>query len=173
MPRFHIISCSDCDYTQEIPPLPYYGYRSVDFDFVTMPTQFVWCQHCQSVSLAEYLLPLERVEERIASEANRRMRRDAERYRQLLLQRQSPARCLHCGGIDLTLRTQDADRVLHHPFCGGVLLFELGIHAVMRPMTHYYTFEGEYLETAETIDVPSVKDYCPPTGSKLAEDTTK
>lgn len=172
MPWSKNVSCSGCDYKQQLPPFPVYGYRSADVADVHLAARVVWCQNCQAVTFAERLSPVEEVERTIAEESNRRVRRNAERYRQLLSQRRSPARCLRCGRTDLVLKSQDEGHMLSHPACGGILSFLVDVLYLLKPQTHLYTFEGEYLETEGIIHIPTVKDEYPPAGSRLAAATT-
>ena len=172
MPYLHSVVCSSCDFRQELPPFPAYGYRSAEVSFIHLRARTAWCQHCQRVTYAERLEPLERIEQAVVQEKNLRVRRDAERYQQLLSQRKSPPRCLDCGSTSLVLKSQDERHALYHPGCGGVLSFyDTGAHVLLNPMTHFYTFEGEFLETEETLHIPSKREKGPPAGSKLSRPT--
>ena len=62
--------------------------------------------------------------------------------------------------------------MLSHPACGGILSFLVDVLYLLKPQTHLYTFEGEYLETEGIIHIPTVKDEYPPAGSRLAAATT-
>lgn len=150
MATVYAAKCQGCDFEQRIFGCSDYAYRLAEAPDVFLYTQFAWCSHCQQIIQAERLLSLAEIEDYIARTSNRRIRQDAERYRQMMTSRQSAARCLKCGGIDIIPASGSwSERTIPHPACGSKIILHHAGHARVSPNTDVYSPEGEYLTTVE------------------------
>ena len=145
---FHV-RCQGCDYEDEVPASRDFAYRLAEQPDVYLWTQFAWCPQCGRVIEAEELLSPSEAEHRIATTTGR-IRRDAQRYRDMRGARQSPARCLTCGSVDIQPASwrggKEAEWTVPHPPCGGEILIAGKIYFRGPPETAVYTPEGEFLE---------------------------
>ncbi len=147
--------CLGGDFQQRIIAFPIYGYRLEEAPDVHMWVQLAWCRDCQKVVHAEHLLSPGEAEERVEGGTNRNVRRDAERYHEMLVSRQSPPRCLHCGGTEITPASGNgSERLLTHPACGNNITFHHSGHARLSDETHLYSSEGKYLATVTGSLIP-------------------
>ena len=99
MPKLFTAQCDRCDFTQSVVARTNYAYRLAEPPDVFLWTQFAWCGECREIVQAEKLLTAEEIDVWLDGDLNRRVRLDGERYRQIMQGRQSPARCLACGGV--------------------------------------------------------------------------
>ncbi len=150
------VTCLGCDFTQEIlAGFPCFGYRLMVPPDVHLWTRMAWCGHCRQMVHAEHLLSQAEAEERIIGVSNLRIRQDSERYRQLLVSRQSPPRCLQCGGSSIVPASgTGSDHQLPHPVCGSALVFRHVGFARHSDETRVFSHEGEYLETVGEMLLP-------------------
>lgn len=146
--------CQNCNFSQRIVGKSDYAYRLSSPPDVFMWVQLAWCSACQEVVQAEKLLSDAEIEERIDGSQNRRIRQDAERYRQMMQDRQSPARCLNCGSDSIIAASSDwQERFLPHLTCGGIIsLTQSGF--VRSGQTEIYSPEGEHLAAIDGILIP-------------------
>lgn len=147
--------CLGCDYRQRIIGCTDYAYRLSEVPDVFLWAQIAWCDYCHEIVQAERMLTATESKTWVADGTPKRLRRDAERYREMLTFRRSPARCLRCGTTDIHAASGDRNQQhVLHPECGkDIVLHHAGL-ARLGSHTHIYTPEGEYLETVDSVLVP-------------------
>jgi hypothetical protein len=129
--------------------------------FIT--TTAAWCPSCEQFTLAETLLSAEEMKETARRFAERRPAEPqaeewADRYlierwlvatlwQEVLSRRQSPARCLECGGHDF-VPLQWIRRWVDHPACPGKRVrVTPTVHARMARDGRLYDTEGRRIST--------------------------
>ena len=156
MATIYSAECQGCDFRQDhIIMSLVYAYRMEEMPDVHLWVQLAWCGSCQQIVRAENLLSLAEAKERVQEATFLPARHDAERYLRLRASRQSPARCLRCGSIDIVLASgHSTERQLQHPVCGGMITFRPGGHTRLGDETLVYSAEGEYLMTVQGTLLP-------------------
>jgi len=116
-----------------------------------MFTQFAWCQICQRVVRAEKLHGSDMIDRFIAGMDKPAITHDLERYRQVILNRQSLARCLDCASMDIVaaMHGEHEQYELPHPSCGGRISLENSGEMTPGAMYYLYTTEGAYVGEEE------------------------
>ncbi|BDI31221.1 hypothetical protein CCAX7_32720 [Capsulimonas corticalis] len=148
--------CDRCDFNQTIAARTNYAYRLPEPPDVFLWTQFVWCGECRKIVQAEKLLTEEEIDAWLAGQWNRRIRLDGERYRQIIVGRQSPARCLTCGSVDIVAaKSGEHVATVLHGDCGGVVSLNRSGSARIEGGIDVYSAEGEFI-------VGVLKQYCYP-----------
>ncbi len=144
--------CLGGDFQQMVVAFPVYGYHLGETPDVHLSAQLAWCCDCQMIVHAERLLPPEEAGSGAGGSVNRWVRRDAERYAEMLAARQGPPKCLHCGGTNIIPASgQGSERVLPHPGCGHNILFVHSGLARLPNETLLYSPEGDYLTTVQGV----------------------
>lgn len=155
MPAVFAAECQGCAFKQRIFGRNDYAYRLEEPPDVFLWTQYAWCSSCQEVVHAERLLPSAESEEWIAGSCNAKSRRDGERYRKMIASRESPARCLNCGGVEIIPASGNwTERHIPHPACGANIVMHHAGLVRLSAGTAVYSSEGRFLLTVRGILIP-------------------
>lgn len=144
-------TCSVCAFTEEIVERRTYAYKLSGTLRVYMFTQFAWCPVCSCIVRAEKLMGSDMIDQFIAGIDKPAFTRDLERYRQVMLNRQSLARCLDCGSMDIVaaMHGEHEQYELPHPGCEGKITMEPDGQLTPWAMYSVYTTEGAYVGEEE------------------------
>jgi len=151
-----IFTCTRCDFRQgDTHTWGIREYVLADGVRVSVPRRLGWCHSCQSIAAVEDLSGDEQREELEEIQVAlvvlrfwkfrerkwlRRQLADALDTLDLLKERKSPARCLHCGSADI-------GSITTHPGCGGVIQAGLSdLRIALRQIVTRYTRGGLQIE---------------------------
>lgn len=151
-----VFTCTRCDFRQgDSHTWGSREYLLADGVRVSVPRRLGWCHSCGSIAAVEDLSgdaqreECEETERELADLRFWKLRErkwlqqnlaDLQDTLQLLKQRKSPARCLHCGSADI-------GSISIHPGCGGVLQAKLSdVRLALRRTVVLYTPEGMEIE---------------------------
>lgn len=149
------VECQGCDFKQSIIGHNDYAYRLEKPPDVYLWKQYAWCSSCQGVVPAERLLPSAESEEYLTHTPSPKLRQNAERYQQIIAFRESPARCLNCGGTEIIPASGDwPEYCVTHPDCGADIILRYTGSAPQSRETAVYSSEGEFLLKADGILLP-------------------
>lgn len=142
-----ILRCSGCDFETSLVPEAEYAYVLEGGRHVDIPSEIMWCESCQTVRPCEKLPALSTLQNQLQSTDSPFNKSRLKALCDVLQQRRTPAKCLHCGSTNIKSLFVNRQRILH-PNClaGGRLeghtsrkLVSLILH------TELFSIEGERL----------------------------